>query len=157
MADLVIAPVDLADSGEVLTVQRAAYVTEAQLYGDCYLPALTQSLQELQAELAAGLALKAVRDGRIIGTVRARREGPVWHIGRLAVAPDAQGQGIGTLLLTELEQRAPAGIERFTLFTGHRSVANIRLYERLGYRQTRQELLAPGVELVHLDKPAAGH
>lgn len=152
MADLVISPVGPADPGEVLTLQRAAYVTEAQLYGDCFLPALTQSLQELQTELAEGFALKAVRDGRIIGAIRARRDGCVWHIGRLTVAPDAQGQGIGTRLLTELERHAPDGIERFTLFTGHLSVANTRLYQRLGYEESRREVLKPGVELVYLDK-----
>jgi ribosomal protein S18 acetylase RimI-like enzyme len=154
MTDLVISPVEPADSGEVLTLQRAAYVTEARLYGDCFLPALTQSHQELREELAAGFALKAVREGRIVGAARARRDGSVWHIGRLTVAPDAQGQGVGTRLLTELERHAPAGVERFALFTGHLSVANISLYERLGYQQTRREILQPGVELVHLEKQA---
>lgn len=130
MADVAISSVQLADSGELLTLQRASYVTEAQLYRDCFLPALTQTLEHLRTELEQGFALKAVREGRIVGAVRARREGPVWHIGRPIVAPDAQGLGIGTLLLGELERRAPAGVERFALFTGHLSVANIRPYWR---------------------------
>jgi ribosomal protein S18 acetylase RimI-like enzyme len=158
MAAFVIAPVGPDDVGEILTLQRAAYVTEAQLYDDCRLPPLTQTYQELEAELAYGFALKAVRggriSGRIIGAGRAHRDGPVWRIGRLTVAPDAQGQGVGTRLLTELEQHAPAGIERFTLFTGHLSTANLSLYQRLGYRESAREPLRPGVELVHLDKPA---
>ncbi|WP_194900102.1 GNAT family N-acetyltransferase [Catenulispora pinisilvae] len=154
MADLVIASIEPADSGEVLTLQRAAYVTEAQLYDDWSFPALIQSHQELQAELAQSFALKAVRDGRIIGAVRARRDEAVWRIWRLTVAPDAQGLGIGTRLLAEVERRAPAGVERFALFTGHLSVENIRLYERLGYQESRREMLKSGIELVHLEKVA---
>ncbi|GAA1994726.1 GNAT family N-acetyltransferase [Catenulispora subtropica] len=154
MADVTISPVEAGDAGEILTLQRAAYVTEAQLYGDPFLPALTQTYQELRAELAEGFALKATCDTRIIGVGRARQDGPVWHIGRLTIAPDAQGQGIGTRLLTELERSAPAGVESFALFTGHLSVANIRLYERLGYREERRETLRPGVDLVHLAKHA---
>lgn len=154
MAAFVIAPVDSDDVGEILTLQRAAYVTEAQLYDDCRLPPLTQTYQELEAELKQGFALKAVRGSRIVGAGRAHRDGAVWRIGRLTVAPDAQGQGIGTRLLTRLEQHAPDGIERFALFTGHLSTANLGLYQRLGYRESGRDLLKPGVEIVHLDKPA---
>ncbi len=41
-----------ADAGEVLTLQRAAYITEAQAHGGFDLPPLRQSLAELPAELA---------------------------------------------------------------------------------------------------------
>lgn len=63
MAAFVIAPVGPDDVGEILTLQRAAYVTEAQLYDDCRLPPLTQTYQELEAELTHGFALKTVRGG----------------------------------------------------------------------------------------------
>jgi GNAT superfamily N-acetyltransferase len=154
MPAFIIAPVEPGDAGEILTLQRAAYVTEAQLYDDCRLPPLTQTYQELEAELEHGFALKAVRGARIVGAGRAHRDGALWRIGRLTVAPDAQGQGIGTRLLAGLEQHAPAGIERFALFTGHLSTANLSLYRRLGYRESAREVLRPGVELVHLYKSA---
>lgn len=38
-------------AGQVLTLQRAAYVTEAQAHDDLDLPALRQTLTDLQAEL----------------------------------------------------------------------------------------------------------
>ncbi len=41
-----------ADAGEVLTLQRAAYITKAQAHGDLDLPPLRQSPAELSAELA---------------------------------------------------------------------------------------------------------
>ena len=154
MPNLSISVVEPADVGEVLTLQRAAYVTEAQLYGDSFLPALTQTFDELATELAAGLAVKATRHHRILGAARARVDGTTLHIGRLTVAPDAQGHGIGSRLLAELERLAPPTIETFTLFTGRLSTANIRLCQRLGYSQTRREELKPGLTVVHLDKPA---
>jgi hypothetical protein len=36
-----IVPAGVADAGEILTVQRAAYLTEAQHYADPFLPPLT--------------------------------------------------------------------------------------------------------------------
>ena len=155
MTGVSISAVQTADVGEILTLQRAAYVTEAQLYGDVSLPALTQTYDELRTELESSLALKAVLGHRIVGAVRARIDGRVLHIGRLTVAPDMQGHGVGTLLLTASEQQAAGRVERYTLFTGHLSVANIRLYQRRGYAETRREQLRPGVTLVHLDKPAS--
>jgi ribosomal protein S18 acetylase RimI-like enzyme len=144
------------DAGEILTLQRAAYVSEAQLYRDAFLPALTQSLDELRAELATSSALKAVVGHRIVGAIRARLDGTTLHIGRLAVAPDWQGQGIGTRLLDAVERLAEGRAQTYTLFTGHLSTANLRLYERLGYVPVRREELHDGLAVVHLDKPAPG-
>jgi ribosomal protein S18 acetylase RimI-like enzyme len=145
-----------ADAGEVLTVQRAAYVTEAQLHDDLALPALRQSVEELTAELAdpAVLAL-GVRDdgGRLLAAVRARVDGTVAHVGRLSVVPDRQGQGLGSGLLTELEDALPAAVTELRLFTGERSAANLRLYARLGYRETGRTPTPAGYALVHLAKP----
>lgn len=148
-----ISPVEVDDAGEVLTLQRAAYVTEAQLYGDTRLPALTQSLDELRVELQQGLALKATSaQGRLVGAVRARSDGGTLHIGRLTVAPDQQGKGIGGALLQRMEQQVPGGTTTYALFTGHLSRANLRLYQRQGYREVSREALHPGVTLVHLEK-----
>ena len=40
------------DAGELLTLQRAAYVSEGQIYENASIPPLTQTLAELEAELA---------------------------------------------------------------------------------------------------------
>lgn len=154
MADAQISRVEPTDAGELLTLQRAAYVTEAQLYGDASLPALTQTYEELVAELRSSLALKATLRHRIVGAVRARLDGSVLHIGRLTVAPDLQGHGIGSRLLAAVEREVAGKVDRYTLFTGHLSRANIRLYERHGYAEVRREELKRGVVLVHLDKHA---
>lgn len=63
-----------SDAGEVLTLQRAAYVTEAQAHGDLTTPPLVQSLDELTRELTAPgvLALGLREEGRLVAAVRVR-------------------------------------------------------------------------------------
>lgn len=134
-------------------MQRSAFVSEAQAYGDPFLPPLTQTLDELVAELGAGTCLKAVVAGRIVGSVRASDESGIRRIGRLAVAPDQQGQGLGTALLQAVEALAGPEVIMFTLFTGADSSANLRLYRRLGYHEVRREALPTGPGLIHLQKP----
>jgi ribosomal protein S18 acetylase RimI-like enzyme len=112
---------------------------------------LTQSIDELRSEIAERTVLKAVENGRIIGSVRGRAVGATCHIGRLMVHPERQGQGNGTRLMTAIEEIFPA-VERFELFTGHKSLANIRLYEQLGYRVFRTNEVSPTLSLVFLEK-----
>lgn len=144
------------DVGELLTLQRAAYATEALIYGDPGLPALTQSLLELQTELAAVTALKAVVGHRIVGAVRAHIDGRVLHVGRLTVAPDWQGRGVGSRLLAAVETYHGDAVDTAALFTGHLSSANLAMYGRRGYLEQRREPLRRGVVLVHLAKPLTG-
>src|SRR5512140_3532587 len=61
---------DPADAAEILAVQKVAYQSEAEIYGDRSLPALEQTLSELQADFGRMLFLKAVVNGKIIGAVR---------------------------------------------------------------------------------------
>ena len=60
MSDIEIRPITPADAGEVLTLQRAAFVQEAQIYGSTDMPPLTQTLEELEAELVENLGRVAV-------------------------------------------------------------------------------------------------
>jgi len=144
------------DAGELLTLQRAAYVSEAQIYGDPHLPPLTETLDELRAALRGGsVALTARAGTRLVAAVRARADGATCHIGRLAVAPDLQGRGIGSRLLAEVERRYADRVARFELFTGDRSEANLRLYGRRGYVEFARRP-AGTHNLVFLRKGAAG-
>jgi GNAT superfamily N-acetyltransferase len=137
------------DAGEILTLQRAAYVSEAQLYGDPYIPPLVESLEQVRKAVEAAVVLKAVEAGRLIGAVRGSVAGATCLVGRLVVAPDCQGRGIGTALLTALHEQVPQA-EAFDLFTGHLSDANLRLYRRLGYRETHRERMDDHLTLIHL-------
>lgn len=137
------------DAGEILTLQRAAYVSEAQLYGDPFIPPLVESVQQVRKAIETGVLLKAVDGHRIIGAVRGQLSGTTCRVGRLVVAPDRQGQGVGTALLRALHEQVPEATA-FDLFTGHLSEGNLRLYRRLGYRETRRERMDDHLTLVHL-------
>jgi ribosomal protein S18 acetylase RimI-like enzyme len=147
---IVVADATALDAGELLTLQRAAYLIEGELHGDFRLPPLVETVEEIRAALDGGIVLKALLGTRIVGAVRGRVAGTTCHLGRLAVAPDLQGRGIGTRLVSALEERYADEVTRFELFTGPNSERNVRLYRRLGYVDMPTP---PGQEpLVYLEK-----
>jgi ribosomal protein S18 acetylase RimI-like enzyme len=143
------------DAGEILTVQRAAYVTEAQLYGDPFLAPLVEPLEQVRAlfDDPDTVVLKAVEGSRLVGAVRAKVREGTCLVGRLVVAPDRQGRGVGAALMTAVEAEMAGRATALVLFTGHLSAANLRLYRRLGYTEFRRERVSDHLVLVHLRKP----
>ena len=133
--DVTIQPVTDEEAGELLTLRRAAFVSEAQVYGDPNIPPLTQTLDELRADLVAdGVVTLGARAGhRLVGSIRVQLDDKRATLGRLAVAPDLQGQGIGTQLLFAVLPYLPEGTEEIWVFTGQDSAHNIALYEKHGY------------------------
>ncbi len=146
-----IAPAAVDDAAAILALQRLAYQTEAAIYDDFTLPPLTETLAELQAHFARRQFLKAVEQGRIVGSVRAFEDQATCYVERLIVQPEARRRGIGTALLNQIETHFPTA-RRFELFTGHKSAGNLRLYERQGYRAFRRQRVSEKVELVYLEK-----
>jgi len=141
------------DAGEVMTLQRAAFVQEALIYGTPEMPPLTQTLDEVRSELQENLGCVALDGTRMVGAVRARLDDALLLIGRIAIAPDRAGEGIGTTLLEAVERRGiEAGATEAELFTGSLSEANLRLYERQGYVETERVRGDDGVEQVFLRK-----
>jgi len=136
-------PATRGDAGELLTLQRACWVQEAQAIGSLELvPALHESPDDVLRGLEEWQTRVVRVGGRLVGSVRARLEETTWHVGRLMVAPDLQGRGLGRALLAHAESLAPAGATSCSLFTGARSAANIAMYRRAGYRE-RPDLAAP--------------
>ncbi|GAA1855522.1 GNAT family N-acetyltransferase [Microbacterium koreense] len=151
--EVVIRGIRQEDAGEVLTLQRAAFVQEALIYGDPDMPPLTQTLEELSAELHDNLGCVALRGPRIVGAVRAVADTVTLLIGRISIAPDQQGEGIGSALLAAVEERGlERGCDTAELFTGSLSEANVRLYEREGYRESERVDQGDGTAQVFLRK-----
>lgn len=143
-------------AGEALTVQRAAYVTEAQRYREPAIPPLTETLEQLRADLASGvLAFGAWRGHRLVGAVRGRVDGSRMEVARFVVAPDQQRSGIGAALLAAVQDAAPAQVSVFWLTTGERSDDNLSVYRRAGYVVTGRTTDSAGVGLVRLERPRA--
>ena len=152
---MIIGPARPSDAGEILTVQHAAYVTEAQLYGDPHIVPLNDTLDDVRAAIDAGQTLVASEGARIVGAVRGVVDGAVCTVGRLVVAPDRRGRGIGSALLAAVEAGQATQVERFVLFTGHRSAGNLRLYRGAGYVDTHVVAVTDTLRLVHLEKQRA--
>ncbi|MDX6249389.1 MAG: tRNA (guanine37-N1)-methyltransferase [Kribbellaceae bacterium] len=145
-------PTTEADAGELLTLQRAAYLSEAQAHDDFSIPPLQEQLEGVVERIAQGLVWKAVAGTRIVGSVHLAVEGSLGRINRLMVAPDWQGRGVGSKLLRVAEQTAPAEVTSYELFTGAESERNLQLYRNAGYREIRREPQTAKVELVLLAK-----
>lgn len=141
MTALDIRPVTVDDAGELLTLRRAAFVTEAQQYGDPNIPPLTQTLKELKADLQTEgvITLGAWWGHRLVGSIRVLVEGTKATLGRFAVAPDLQGKGIGTELLSAILPVLPDGIQEVWVFTGRDSLQNIALYNKAGYEHQHDQ------------------
>ncbi|WP_309504898.1 MULTISPECIES: GNAT family N-acetyltransferase [Nocardioides] len=147
--DVEIRPVVPADAGELYVLQRACWVQEQHDNPGVRVPALHESLDELRAWIARDTVLVARSGGRLVGAVRASLDGESWEVGRLMVAPDLAGRGLGRTLLERIEALVPTGATTYALFTGAGSLRNQRIYKKAGYRLRGE--IAPGV--VRMTKP----
>jgi tRNA (guanine37-N1)-methyltransferase len=142
-----------ADAGELLTLQRACWVQEGMANDTWTVPALNESLDQVRSDFADWTTLVLRSHGRLVGSVRARMRGEgaerEWFVGRLMVAPDLQGHGIGRWLLERMEEAAPADARWLGLVTGAHSEENLRRYRRAGYRPLAAQ---PDPVIVHLRK-----
>lgn len=142
---------EISDAEEILKIQKLAYQIEAKRYNNYDIAPLKQALEELKSQFKTHIILKAVLDGKIIGTVRAHEENGTCYVGRLAVHPDMQSQGIGTALMKEIEKLYNP--KRYELFVGSKSDNNLHLYKKIGYNifkrdyeETRDCILTKGFE-----------
>jgi ribosomal protein S18 acetylase RimI-like enzyme len=141
------------DLKEILQLQKQAYLSEAELYNDYNIKPLTQSLDDLKQDFLKQIFLKAVIDNNttIVGSVRAYQQKDAVFIGRLAVKPDYQNKGIGAKLMISIEEIFESA-RRFELFTGHKSIRNIYLYQKLGYREFKRMYVNDSLTMVYLEK-----
>lgn len=143
-----------ADVGELTTLQRACWVSEGRANDTHDIPPLLESVDEVARGLQEWQTWVVRAGGRLVASVRARShpdDPAVWQIGRLMVAPDLQGRGLGRALLAHAEAQAPAGTAAYWLNTGTRSDRNLRTYRKAGYRVQPGEGAFPGT--VDLLKP----
>ena len=138
--DLEVRPATRADAGELFTLTRACWLQEQWANPGVVIPALQESFDDAVRGLDVWTTVVVVAGGRIVGSARGRVDGPdgaggaVWDVGRVMVAPDLQGRGLGRRLLALVEEVAPPEVTSYSLFTGAGSTDNIRMYKKAGYR-----------------------
>jgi GNAT superfamily N-acetyltransferase len=164
---MIVQPAEPGDAAEILELQKLAYHSEAAIYNEFGIPPLTQTLDEMRADLARQTCLKVTIDARmdglpcgciggfpcgcIVGSVRAYLSEGTCFVGRLIVHPSFENQGIGTRLMNEIEHAFSHAV-RFELFTGHLSERNLYLYHKLGYQPFKREQVSDALTLIYLEK-----
>lgn len=118
--ELTTGPVSVEQAGELLTVRRAAFVTQAQELDDPHLPVLTETLDDVIADLNAPnvVTVGAWLGARLVGAVRIELAAERATIDKFAVAPDLHGQGIGEQLLYGILPSLPDGIAEVWVASG---------------------------------------
>lgn len=148
---MMIEKAQLEDLEAILSLQKLAYQSEAELCNDYSIPPLTQTIDGINEDYRNKLILKAVEKDEIIGSVRAFAEEGICHIGRLIVHPHHQNKGIGKLLIKSIEE-CFGSCQKYALFTGRHSLKNLSFYQKTGYRIVGEEQVNERVTLVFLDK-----
>ena len=139
------------DAQKILDIQKVAYISEAEAYNNYEIAPLMEQIDQTKADFQMKIILKAVSNDKIVGSVRGFEEKGICYVERLMVHPEYQKQGIGKKLLFALEEHFPS-CDRFDLYTGSLSSGNIRLYESVGYKKYKTELLRENIEFVFMGK-----
>ncbi|MFC4161628.1 GNAT family N-acetyltransferase [Chitinimonas lacunae] len=133
-------------AAELLTLQRQAYRQEAELIGYHDLPPLHESLPELMDCGETVLGWKA--EGELLGVLGYSVDSEGVLICRLAVAPQAQRQGIARRLLDAVI--AAAGQQPIRVATAAANLPAIYLYCHHGFEPDREWQTPDGLALVGL-------
>lgn len=116
--------------------------TMAQVDQAAFAPPWQMTLSDLrQAERVSANCTVALHQGRIVGYQLSTLYFDGAHLARLAVAPQMQGKGVGSALLTEvLRYFARRGVYAMTVNTQASNEASQRLYQRYGFRHNGYNL-----------------
>ena len=142
-------PAIAADEAAIVACVRAAYAV--------YLPRMDRAPAPMTDDYAARIAAGRVRvldgAGGLAAVLVFWPEGGDLFLENIAVAPAAQGQGIGRRLLRWLESEARAqGLTAISLYTNAVMTENLAFYARLGFVETDRRRDA-GYDRVFLRKP----
>ncbi len=134
---------EIKDSDRISTLVNSAYrgepskkgwTTEADLLGGQRTDA--EKIQEMIKDPDSHIEL-AEKAGQVLGCVYLKKEKTVLYFGMLTVYPTLQNQGIGKVLLNQIEELAMTwGMKtiRMTVISVRKEL--IEYYERRGYKRT---------------------
>ena len=112
-------------------------------------------LDDYAALIAGGLVHVLCRDGRICGVLVLIEKDDHLLLDNAAVAPEAQGLGIGRRLVEAAEEVARnLGYATVRLYTHETMVENVALYEHLGFAVTHRAT-ERGFDRIYMSKPVA--
>ena len=150
-----IVPAALADAPALLALQTVAFEPEALASQERAIPPLQESVAAIREHIRTAMVLKAVDGERLLGAIRGVVTGDTCLIRVLAVAPEAQGRGLGARLLRAIEDAHPQ-VARFELTTNMVMARNVRFYLGHGYDLVEEIQQSPRIRLAFLRKIARG-
>jgi len=134
MSEIVLREATDDDIPTIVAVTRAAF-DEYTGWLNPPSGAQNETPEKVRSKLASGHGVLALIGDRVVGSVYYSAEAEYVYLGRLAVLPEYRSQGIGSVLVAEVERRALA-LGRPRVRLGVRlALPQLRArYERLGYQ-----------------------
>lgn len=137
-----------ADAALVRELTRLAYQKWMPLIGREPKP-MTTDFDRAIREHIVDLMLTGER---LVALIEVIPSGDHLFVENIAVSPECQGRGYGRRMMQHAETIAlSAALPEIRLYTNKLFVENLRFYERLGYRVSREEPFKGGF-LVHMSK-----
>lgn len=138
-----------ADADAVRNVTRAAYAK--------WVPLIGREPKPMTADHGHAIAHHIVdlaeRGDRLVGLVETIPGDGHLLVENIAILPEAQGQGLGDLLLAHAEAQARAGgYDEARLYTNAMFASNIAFYGKRGYAEFMRETFPGGSVAVHMRK-----
>jgi tRNA (guanine37-N1)-methyltransferase len=146
LSGLDVALANAADAPELMVLQRACWLPEIATRRGHWTGPL-EPLDEVVADVERWRTWIFRAGGRLVASVRGRPapdDPSTWQLGRLMVAPDLQGRGLGRALLAFGEAQAPPDTAAYWLNTCAGNERNLRIYRKAGYRVQPGEGAFPG-------------
>ena len=142
------------EASSIALVLHEAFIEYESLYTAEAFAITTPPIGQIEKRWSEGPVWVAIQEDRYVGTVAVVPKGDALYIRSMAVAPSARGQGIGKLLLEQVEIFARAGgFRRMFLSTTPFLYEAIRLYEHFGFERTSAEPLElAGTQLFTMEK-----
>jgi ribosomal protein S18 acetylase RimI-like enzyme len=125
----------LIEGVTVRTMQFSDLPAVAELDASAFMPLWQNPLDALEKALPQATSATVVEDGQGLVGYQISTANPFGvHLARLAVRPDAQRRGLGSLIVTDLIRRLKdKHINRLTVNTQSDNHASLALYEKMGF------------------------
>jgi len=147
------------DSGAIAEVLGEAFGMYRKHYTADAFAVVTPLADEITRRLDEGPQWVATMGDKIVGTVSVTVDEGDLYVRSLAVAPEAQGRGVGHKLLDAIDEYAAGTkFDRIFLYTTYFSAGAKELYEKHGYAWVRDTTAEEwyGVPGLEMDKKLEG-